>query len=92
MTNQGTGNRDQGTGPSAGGMQELLRRAVAPVADETGPERDLWPAMLRRIEEKPGCAPAAAHAVPWFDWALAGALILLVAVSPGLAPVLLYYL
>ena len=65
-------------------MREALRRAVPPV---TGPEshRDLWPEMLRRLEERP-------VRVPWFDWALAALLAALFFFFPEAIPVLLYHL
>src|SRR5438477_594044 len=51
----------------------------------------LWPAMLRRLRAE--SVPAGAKLrVPWFDWALAGGLALLLAVFPAAIPVLLYYL
>ncbi len=49
--------------------------------------RDLWPQMLRRMD---GQLPAAT--VPWFDWALIGALFGCGLAFPGLIPVLLYHL
>lgn len=87
MKKQATANREQGSE-----LEVLLRAALPAVSHAAEPERNLWPAMLRRIEQQPACTPVAAHAVPWFDWALAGALFVLFAVSPGLVPVLLYYL
>jgi hypothetical protein len=92
MKKEGTGNREQGTEIGAMGMRNLLRASVARVEEEAGPEKDLWPAMLRRIQEQPAHTPITVRAIPWFDWALAGGLLLLAAVSPGLVPVLLYYL
>jgi hypothetical protein len=64
-------------------MKRLLRKALAPVDVE--PVRDLWPAVLRRIDE--GQA-----APPWFDWALAGGLVALGALFPAAIPMFLYYL
>jgi hypothetical protein len=64
-------------------IQGLLKNAVAPVNPEL--QRDLWPHMLRRLEERPS-------AVPWFDWALLGLLILWLFIAPGTIPVLLYHL
>jgi len=47
--------------------------------------------MLRRLraESVPGGGKLR---VPWFDWARAGGLALLLAVVPAAIPVLLYYL
>ena len=42
-----------------------LRAALPPVDTEL--HRDLWPAMLRRLD-------APAQRVPWYDWALVGGL------------------
>jgi hypothetical protein len=81
MREQETGNSDQDTE----GMERLLRQAL-PRIEDTGLERDLWPAMLRRLEERRQVR------VPWFDWALAGGLAALLAVFPAWIPVLLYYL
>ncbi len=67
------------------GMRNLLRKALPPVGGEGEPERDLWPAMLRRLDAEPA-------APPWFDWALLGGLVGLAAFFPASVPVLLYYL
>ena len=68
-------------------MQQLLRMTVPPVAGRAGAElrRDLWPAMLRRLEARP-------VEVPWLDWALLGAVAVWLVFSPGAIPLLLYYL
>lgn len=50
-------------------VQSALQEAFPPVNTEL--RRDLWPAMLRRLEDQ---APAAR--VPWYDWALAGCVVL----------------
>jgi hypothetical protein len=81
MKRQGTEIRDQGSEQ----MEKLLRQALPPIGDASGPEHDLWPAMLRRLDERPA-------RVPWFDWALMGALAALIAAFPAAIPVLLYYL
>ena len=82
MKRQGT--RDQGN-EGTERIGQLLREALPPITDANGPERDLWPAMLRRLNERPA-------RVPWFDWALIGALAALIAVFPTAIPVLMYYL
>jgi hypothetical protein len=66
-------------------MKMLLQQALPPVEGEPEPSRDLWPAVLRRIDSRP-------TAVPWFDWALLGGLVGLVALFPASIPVFLYYL
>ncbi len=65
-------------------MRETLRRAMPPVTDPELP-RDLWPEMLRRLEERP-------VRVPWFDWALLAALAIWFFFSPEAIPILLYHL
>jgi hypothetical protein len=66
-------------------MQEQLKRAVPPVP-HSEPRRDLWPALLRRLDERE------TSRVPWFDWALLGALVVAVFFFPGVIPALLYHL
>jgi len=67
----------------------LLRVAMPRVEVDAKLPRDLWPAMLRRMDEQ--SAPGAA-AFPWFDWALAGGLVAFAAIAPRTIPVILYYL
>ena len=66
-------------------MKGLLKQALRPVETDAEPERNLWPEMLRRLDERPA-------AVPWFDWALAAGIIAVVAFFPVSIPMLLYYL
>ncbi len=68
-------------------MKELLKQAIAPASD-TELRRDLWPQMLRKLEE----APAPELHVPWFDWALAAILSAVLLFFPGSIPELLYHL
>ena len=65
-------------------IKELLQQAFAPPKD---PElrRDLWPQMLRKLDEQP-------PRVPWFDWALAAILCAVLLLFPGAIPALLYHL
>lgn len=65
-------------------MIALLKAAVKPMG-EVEPKRDLWPAMLARLEQRAG-------RVPWFDWALAGLAGGLLLFFPELIPVLLYHM
>ncbi|HTM15563.1 MAG TPA: hypothetical protein VL135_01620 [Terracidiphilus sp.] len=83
--NQKTGIKDQEGDP----MERLLRDAMRPVVDQPELNRDLWPAMLRRMDEQ---ASRGAASVPWFDWALGGALLAFAAMAPRTIPVILYYL
>ena len=64
-------------------MKKLLRRALPPVEGE--PSRDLWPAVLKRLDVAP-------TRPPWFDWALMGGLVGLGAFFPAAIPLFLYYL
>ena len=70
-------------------IERLLRIAVSPIGERPELERDLWPAMLRRLDEQ---ASGGLVSVPWFDWALGGALLAFAAVAPRTIPVILYYL
>ena len=83
ITEQGTGNRDQGSERS---LERLLRQSVPRIQDDAELDRDLFPAMLRRLDERRKVN------VPWFDWVLAGGLAALLTVFPAWIPVLLYYL
>lgn len=75
----------------------LLRQSVAPAGAEL--KRDLWPQMLRRLDETSSSRPwfsvmfstATLSSVPWFDWALLAALIIGVCVFPNTIPVWLYH-
>ncbi len=65
-------------------VKELLKCAAGgPVDREL--KRDLWPDMLRRLERPP-------LSVPWWDWALAGALLLSLLLFPETIPLVLYQL
>jgi hypothetical protein len=65
-------------------IKALLKAAVSPVKD---PElrRDLWPQMLRKLNEQ-------TTRVPWFDWALAVVLGAVLFLFPKTIPALLYHL
>jgi len=65
-------------------IRTLLKGAFPPV-DDAGPQRDLWPAVLRRLDEE-------AVRVPWFDWVCAAVLAALLLVFPEVIPALFYYL
>jgi hypothetical protein len=64
-------------------LREFLRTNMRVV--EAEPRRDLWPGMLRRLEER-------ARPVPWFDWALVGATLMWLLLFPKTISVLLYHL
>lgn len=63
---------------------QLLKSVIRPVADAEL-QRDLWPQMLRRMDEP-------RIRVPWFDWAAAGLVVLLLFLFPGVIPGVLYHL
>lgn len=65
-------------------LKALLKGAIAPV-QHAELQRDLWPQMLRRLDEQP-------LRVPWFDWALAAVLAASLLLFPGAIPALLYHL
>lgn len=84
-------------------MKRLLRDAIPRVSEDPELPRDLWPEMQQRLaaEKLRGSGRAGSRqanrrgalaAVPWFDWALAGGLVLFAVASPVSIPVLLYYL
>ena len=64
-------------------IRVLLKKALP--AKEPELRHDLWPAMLRRMDER-------SETVPWYDWLLALAGAALILGLPRLLPVLLYNL
>ncbi|HUB51885.1 MAG TPA: hypothetical protein VL986_07055 [Terracidiphilus sp.] len=78
-------NHESERAPELERMKQLLKAAVPRIAADAEPGRDLWPDVLRRIDREP-------VKVPWFDWALAGGLVMLAAAFPSVIPVFLYYL
>ena len=65
-------------------LRELLRSAVGPIAD-TELKQDLWPRMLRKLDERTIRAS-------WVDWALIALLPLWFFLFPEVILVLLYHL
>ena len=72
-------------------IKQLLQQSLPPVDPAAEPSRDLWPAVLRRIDAEPAAAPGPARQ-NWFDWALLAGLVVFAASFPATIPVLLYYL
>ena len=66
-------------------IKKLLQQALPPVEDDPEPGRDLWPAVLRRLDARP-------TALPWFDWVLVAGLVAFAAFFPASIPVFFYYL
>lgn len=80
-------------------IKQLLKQAVPPVAADAEPERDLWPAVLRRLDQGHAAEPRARsmqwpvqRPIPWFDWALVAGLVVFAVSFPATIPVFLYYL
>lgn len=70
-------------------LKKLLQQALPPIKGDAEPPRDLWPAMLRRLDAKQGWA---GFNFAWFDGALLAGLVGLAAFFPASIPLLLYYL
>jgi hypothetical protein len=66
-------------------IQALLQKAFPKVDTEL--RRDLWPTMLRLIEDR-----EQGRAIPWYDWLLAACSVLLLVLFPKLAWLLGYHL
>lgn len=84
--------RKQGSGIQDGEVErvkQVLRNAMARLDEEPALDHDLWPAMLRRMDQE---SVRSAAKVPWFDWALAAGLVTFAVVVPRTIPVILYYL
>jgi hypothetical protein len=75
-------------------IKELLRQSLPPVVPDAEPARDLWPAVLRRLDTEPTSAlpQSFPQKLSWFDWALIAGLIVFAASFPATIPVFLYYL
>jgi len=65
-------------------LKKLLKNTLDPAGDAEL-RRDLWPEMLRRLDERP-------VRVPWWDWALLVGVVALFCLFPGTIPALLYHL
>jgi hypothetical protein len=66
-------------------VKDLLKQAFPAAGPDL--QRDLWPQMLRRIDDRSGI-----KAVPWFDWALLAIVVICFLAFPHSIPVLLYHL
>jgi len=73
-------------------IKELLKQALSPVAPNAEPARDLWPQVLRRLDEDVAPHRVLPHSMPWFDWALIAGLVVFAVSFPATIPVFLYYL
>jgi hypothetical protein len=70
--------------PEIDGLKKLLRDSLSP-PQSLELQRDLWPDMLRRLDQS-------AFYVPWWDWTLLAAVTTMLFFFPGMIPVLLYHL
>jgi hypothetical protein len=68
-------------------MEHLLKQSLPPTSTQPRAtlQRDLWPAMLERLDQT-------SVALPLFDWALLAAVVVWLAIFPQAIPVLLYHL
>lgn len=71
------------TKPDDEEIRELLQQAFP--AQDTELRRDLWPAMLRKLDRTP-------VKVPWYDWGLAGVLAGLLIFFPKILLLFAYHL
>jgi hypothetical protein len=65
-------------------MKKLLKETLPPVGDAEL-RRDLWPAMARRLADRP-------LRVSWWDWVLLAGAAATILFVPGVIPALLYQL
>jgi len=72
-------------------IAKLLKKAHPPVGQDNAElGRDLWPAILQRLQQP--AAPVAWFEQAWFDWALLASVVVWLAFFPSAIPVLLYHL
>ncbi len=74
------------------GSNNCSRQALPPVEPDVEPARDLWPAVLRRLDAEPAAPASGSLRRNWFDLALLAGLIVFAASFPATIPVFLYYL
>jgi hypothetical protein len=70
-------------------LQQALPRVDTDTDADTESDRDLWPALLRRLPEQ---SAGQSLSLPWFDWALLAGLAGFAVLYPVTIPVFLYYL
>lgn len=76
-------------------VKGLLKQAFPPMESDDEPGRDLWPAMLKRLDQESDVSGSTARdqlSWAWFDGALAVSLVGVVVLFPASIPLLLYYL
>ena len=72
----------------------LLQQSLPPVDPAAEPSRDLWPAVLGRLDAESVRSATAPGPLRqnWFDWALLAGLVVFAFSFPATIPVFLYYL
>jgi hypothetical protein len=73
-------------------LKQLLRQAVAPIETDAEPSRDLWPAVLKRLDNGAAENARVRSRWVWLDVALLAGLAVLGVSFPATIPLLLYYL
>jgi len=73
-------------------LKQLLKQAVSPVETDAEPARDLWPAVLKRLDADTAGGARTRSRWVWFDVALLAGLAVLGVSFPAMIPLLLYYL
>lgn len=73
-------------------IRQLLKQAISPMDADAEPQRDLWPAVLKRLDEQTAPAVVTRSQWVWLDVALLAGLAILGASFPATIPLLLYYL
>ncbi|MGA3102442.1 MAG: hypothetical protein ABSD61_11325 [Terracidiphilus sp.] len=75
-------------------IKQLLQQSLPPVDPAAEPSRDLWPAVLGRLDAESVRSATAPGPLRqnWFDWALLAGLVVFAFSFPATIPVFLYYL
>lgn len=74
-------------------MKQLLRQAMPPIEAGAEPARDLWPAVLKRLDKDDAAESGAGRSWwVWIDGAIAAGLVVLGVSFPATIPLLFYYL
>ena len=73
-------------------MKQLLKQAVRPVDAAAEPAIDLWPSVLRRLEDGGAAEITTRPQWVWLDGVLLAGLFALGVSFPSTIPLLLYYL
>ncbi len=71
-------------------MKQVLRAALPPVDAGAEASIDLWPAVLRQLDDEPAASTGSRWV--WFDGALLAGLAVLAVAFPASIPLLVYYL